>query len=154
MCCPKLFQVMFFPYRPLCANFLSCPFALHIFTNAVLITACALGHMYDILTWTCSPLTFIMTCCSENVPRWTSCAFFPPFCFLPGYSHRSSIHSDFIRGMRKCFVLLSVGILCVVRDWFWGSGFVWPLHHVLGPCVRLCFFLLIRLFSTHIVKIW
>lgn len=37
-------------------------------------------------------------------------------------------------------MLLSVGILCVVRDWFWGSGFVWPLHHALGPCVRLCFF--------------
>lgn len=128
---PKLFQSTFFPYRPLYVNFLPCPFALHIFTIAVLITACALGHMHDILTWTCSPLTFIMTCCSENVPWWTSCAFFPPFCFFPGYPHRSSIHSDFIRWMRKCFVWLSVGILCVVRDWFWASGFLWPPQHVL-----------------------
>lgn len=119
---------IFFPYRPLCVNFLPWPFAPHIFTIAVLITVCALGHMHDNLTRTCSPLTFITTCCSENVPWWTSCAFLPPSVFC------------LVTPIAPLFILTSldewgsVFVCCRLEFSVWslmGFGFLWPPRHVL-----------------------
>ncbi len=116
---------IYFSHIGLFVNFLPWPFAPHIFTIAVLITACALGHMHDILTRTCSPLTFITTCCSEISLDGLAVLSFP-LCFLPGYPHRSSIHSDFIRWMRKCFCVLEFSVWSLM-----GFGILWPPRHVL-----------------------
>lgn len=141
---------IFFPYRPLCVNFLPWPFAPHIFTIAVLITTCALGHMHDILTRTCSPLTFITTCCSENVPWWTSCAFFPPsvFCLV------TLIAPPFI--LTSLDEWGSVFVCCRLEFSVWSlMGFgVWVLmaSSTRTSPVRLCVWLIWLFSSTHIVQ--